>query len=408
VLAAVGVPWKRRWSLVAWSVTLALLVAIPLYTGGGLLRAAGSLPFLDVGLFARSKILIVLAIAVLVACGVEALEDLAAAGSLRRLALDVAPFAITVPFAFLLLDFHSISRPSDAVFRVTPGIAKLQENLRVSAGRFAAAGWTMPPNVAEALELEDARGHFLHEAAYRTLVSAADPNAYGRFGTYLVFHPRSLDPSSPVLDLLNVTVLAAPPGSAAPVGSDAEHRDAATMGPIDPGTERPAPDPGRFPRIYSGPDLTLFARPTAFPRFRLVSQARAGGVDEVRRADRATLAASVFVPPDVERRLAAGAGRGAEGKIRILALEPERFEIETETALPSLLVSSQKSFPPYWRLSLDGAPAAGFLANGIFLGMELPAGRHRVEGDFRIPGLELLISIAGLAALTLVMGKAIR
>ena len=53
-------------------------------------------------------------------------------------------------------------------------------------------------------------------------------------------------------------------------------------------------------------------------------------------------------------------------------------------------------------------PLAGFLANGIFLGMELPAGRHRVEGEFVIPGVELLISIAGLAALTLVMGKAIR
>ena len=409
VLAAVGVFGKRRRALVAWSVTLALLVAIPLYAGGSLLRAVGSLPFLDVGLFARSKILIVLAVGVLVACGVEALEDLAAAGSLRRLALQVAPFAIAVPFAFLVLDFHSISRPSDAVFRLTPGIAKLQEMERASPGRFAAAGWTMPPNVAEAFGLEDARGHLLHEAAYRTLVTAADPNAYGRFGTYLLFHPLSLDPSSPVLDLLSVTALAAPPGSAAPAGADAARRDAAAMGPIDPGTARPAPDPASFPRIYSGPDLTLFARPAAFPRFRLVSQARAGGIDEVRRADRATLATSVLVPPDVERRLAAGAaGRGAEGTIRILALEPERFELETETALPALLVSSQKSFPPYWRLSLDGAPTAGFLANGIFLGMELPAGRHRVQGRFVIPGVELLISIAGLAALTLVMGKAIR
>jgi hypothetical protein len=409
VLAAVGVFGKRRRALVAWSVTLALLVAIPLYAGGSLLRAVGSLPFLDVGIFARSKILIVLAVGVLVACGVEALENLAAAGSLRRLALEVAPFAIAVPFAFLVLDFHSISRPSDAVFRLTPGIAKLQEIERASRGRFAAAGWTMPPNVAEVFGLEDARGHLLHEATYRTLVTAADPNAYGRFGTYLLFHPLSLDPSSPVLDLLNVTALAAPPGSAAPAGADTAHRDAAAMGPIDPATARPAPDPGGFPRVYSGPDLTLFARPSAFPRFRLVSQVRGGGVDEVRLADRETLATSVFVPPDVERRLAAAAaGRGTDGTIRILALEPERFEVETETALPSLLVSSQKSFPPYWRLSLDGAPTAGFLANGIFLGMELPAGRHRVKGEFRIPGVELLISIAGLAALTLVMGKAIR
>ena len=405
VLAAVGIFWKRRRALVAWAATLALLVAVPLYAGGGLLRAVGSLPFLDIGLFARSKILIVLAVGVLVACGIEALEGLTAAGSVRRIALEVTPFAITVPLAFLVLDFHSISRPSDAVFRVTPGIAKLQEIERASPGRFAAAGWTLPPNVAEVFGLEDARGHLLHEEAYRRLVSAADPNAYGRFGTYLTFHPRSLDPSSPVLDLLNVTALAAPPGSAAPVGADAARRDAARMGPIDPETV-PAEGPGRFPRIYSGPDLTLFARPTAFPRFRLVPQARAGGVDEVRHADRETLATSVFVPPDVERRLAAGAaGRGTGGTIRVLALEPERFELETDLPLPSLLVSSQKSFPPYWRLSLDGTPATGFPANGIFLGMELPAGRHRVEGRFAIPGLELLISVVGLIALTAIMGR---
>ena len=51
----------------------------------------------------------------LLACGTEALQSLAAAGSFRRLALEVTPFAIAVPFAFLVLDFHSISRPSDAV-----------------------------------------------------------------------------------------------------------------------------------------------------------------------------------------------------------------------------------------------------------------------------------------------------
>ena len=409
LLAAVGVFSKRRRKLVAWAVTLAGLVALPLYGGGWALRAAGSLPFLSITLFARSKILIVLALGVLVACGVEALEHLAETSSLRRIALEVSPFAIAVPLAFLVLDFLSVSRPTDAVFVETPGVAKLRERERESPGRFAAAGWTLPPNVAEVFSMEDARGHLLHEAAYRRLVTAADPNSYGRYGTYLLFHPRSLDPSSPVLDLLNVTALAAPPGARLPVGEEVERRDAAAMEPVDPHAVRPDPDPALYPRIYAGPDLTLFARPTAFPRFRLVSRALPGGIDEVRLADRQTLATAVFTPPDVARRLAPGdSGRGSSGSIRILELAPERFELSTETPLNSLLVTSQKSFPPYWRLFLDGAPAAGFAANGIFLGMELPAGRHRVEGRFVVPRLELLISGIGLVALGLILGKVLR
>jgi hypothetical protein len=68
-------------------------------------------------------------------------------------------------------------------------------------------------------------------------------------------------------------------------------------------------------------------------------------------------------------------------------------------------VSSQKRFPPYWRLFLDGRPAKGFGANGLFLGLELPAGRHRVEGRFRIPRWELLISVVGMIGLAVVIRK---
>jgi hypothetical protein len=409
LLAAVGVFSRARRRLAAWAATLAAAVAIPLYAGGGLLRAVGSLPFLDITLFARSKILIVLALGVLAACGAEALERLAEGSAARRLALESAPFVIAVPLALLALDFHTVSKPSDAVFRGTNGIAKLQAVHRARPGRLAAPGWTLVPNVSEAFGLEDARGHLLHEAAYRRLLSAADPNSFGRYGTYLLLHPLSFDPESAVLDLLNVTALAAPPGARLPAGPMIEGRDAAAMDLLDPRSVRGDPDPAKFPRIYDGPDLVLFARPSAFPRFWLVARALPGGIEEVRRADRQMLAMAVFAPPEVARRLAVGEpSRGSGGILQILSLEPEHFELATETPLPALLVSSQKLFPPYWRVFLDGRRAAAFAANGMFLGLELPAGRHRVEGRFTVPRGELLVSAAGLAALTAVIIAAVR
>ena len=176
-LAAVGLFARRRRLLALWSAAVAAAVALPLYGGGWILKEVGSLPLLDNALFSRSKILIVLAVAVLAACGMEALESLSAGSEARQMALKIAPFAIAVPLALLALDFHTVSPPSDAVFATTPGIARLEQLEQDSPGRFAAAGWTLLPNTSEDIRVNDARGHFLHEAAYRRLLSAADPLA---------------------------------------------------------------------------------------------------------------------------------------------------------------------------------------------------------------------------------------
>lgn len=401
-LAFLGLAALRRRREALFAALLAAAIAIPLYAGGGVLAAVGSLPLLNISLFARAKILIVLAAAILAACGAEELERLAKTVPLRRLAAAVLPFLIAVPLSFLALDFYPVSRLTDAVFRDTPGIARLRE-ATAGGGRFAAAGWTLPPNVGEALGVEDARGHFLLDAGYRRLVSSADRNAFGAYGTYLVFDPLSLDPGSPVLDLLNVSVLAAPPGSAAPVGPDVESRDAAPFHP--PGLEPPPPpSPAALRRIYDGPDMALFARETALPRFRLVAWTLPGGVEEVRTAGRRTLENLVFVAPAEHQRLSLGlAQRRVDGGVLPLEIRPERFTVETANPHPSLLVTSQKRFPPYWRTYLDGKEVESFAANGLFLGVEVPAGRHRIEGRFVVPRGEVAVSVSGLAALLAVM-----
>lgn len=398
-LTALG---RRREAL--YAAILGCAIAIPLYAGGKILAAVGSLPLVSIGLFARSKILILLAAAILVACGIEALERREGPSLARRLALQTAPFLIAVPLAFFALDFYPVCRPEEAVFRETAGTRRLREAL--SGGeRFAAAGWTLLPNVGEALRLPDARGHFLSDAGYRRLVSAADPNAFGTYGTYLALDPLSVDPSSPVLDLLSVRYLAAPPGAPGPAGPEVEALDAASFHP--PGAPvRPSAQMGRaaFPRVYDGPDLTLFERPSAFPRFRLVAGTLPGGVEQVRSADRRTLERSVYVSPAEHQRLSSGQERRtARGTVAPLESAPERFVVETDTSEPALLVTTQKRFPPYWRAYVDERQVESFAANGLFLGIEVPAGRHLVEGRFVIPRAELAVAACGALALLAVM-----
>ncbi len=191
-------------------------------------------------------------------------------------------------------------------------------------------------------------------------MSGADPNAFGNYGTYLVFDPLSLDPGAAALDLAGVRYLAAPPGAGSPIGPQVEDRDAAPFHP--PGAlDRPHRDVrgGQFPRVYAGPDLTIFERPTALPRFRLEGP----------------------------------------GTVRTLALEPERFTVETEAPIAVTLATAQKVLAPYWRVSLDGREIA-VAAEGPFLALEVPAGTHRIEGRFRVPRRELAVSLLGLAALS--------
>jgi hypothetical protein len=365
-LALLARPPRRPEAI--YAAMLAFAVALPLYAGGPLLSAVGGLPLLEISLFARAKILILLGVAVLAACGVEALERLAAVSPWRSLALRAAPLLVAVPLAFQAVDFYPECRPEDAVFRDTPGIRRLRE-LTADGSRFAAAGWTLLPNVSEALGLEDVRGHFLLDARYRQLLAGADPNSFGTYGTYLVFDPLSLDPAAEALDLASVRYLAAPPGVASPVGPEIEERDAAPFHPKGV-VPRPSREVDRTPlrRVYAGDDLTIFERPTAAPRFRLEG----------------------------------------EGTLRMLALGPEGFALETDAAKPARFVTSQKTFSPYWRLFLDGQDVTAAASDALFFELAVPAGRHRIEGRFRVPRWEVAACALGLLALGAIIIAAAR
>jgi hypothetical protein len=410
VLGAAGLALanRRRRRLTAYAALLGLGVALPLYGGGALLRIAGAVPGISPGLFERTKILIAFALSLCCASGVEVLEETFAGRTRESRLVRAIPFLIAVPLVLLAARFYPAVRPGDAVFRDTPGIAFLRRSASNAPSRFLGTGWTLVPNVAETLGLEDVRSHFVHEGAYRDLLTAVDPDVYGGYGTFLIFAPGAFDPASPVLDLLNVAAIAAPPGVDRPDSAEAAAGD---PGPLRALSDRSFELPGTrpLPKIYSGPDLTVFARPSAFPRFFAVSRVKAGGVAEARAASREVLRTTAFVPAGVldalARRLGPGAGDSA--RVTVSRYEAERFAVEVGTAAPVLLASSQKLFDPYWKASLDGARAPVIRCDGLFFGVLVPAGRHRVEGRFAIPLPEKAVSAAAGIALAVLCAAAL-
>ncbi|HET9792936.1 MAG TPA: hypothetical protein VFS34_00630 [Thermoanaerobaculia bacterium] len=343
-----------------------------------------SLPVLSASLFERVKVLVVLGLAIAAGVGADTLgRALERRPALLRRAGALLPFFVGIPLILLAGRLYPAVLPGDAVFRATPGVRALESESEPGPSRFLATGWTLYPDLAQAFGLEDVRGHLFFEKDYRRLLAAADPGIYGRTGTLLVSDPRTLRPDSPVLDLLGVSAIAAEPGTALAGGA--------------------------LRRTYDGADLVVYRRLSAFPRFFLVSQWRPGGIDDVARADRETLRTTAFVEARELRRLAASApGNGAEGSVAVEADGDGAFRLNVRTPSPALLVSSQKLFPPYWTARLDGARAATLRVDGMFFGLPVPAGSHRVEGRFRIPPGEAGVSATGAAVILALAAAGLR
>jgi hypothetical protein len=105
------------------------------------------------------------------------------------------------------------------------------------------------------------------------------------------------------------------------------------------------------------------------------------------------------VPGDEDDPVPVLAGSTGErpppGRARVLRTGPESIEVETESAVPGVLVV-QRSHLPLWRGTVDGDTVAVEPVNLYRLGVRVPAGVHRVRlGVDRRP---LVASLAGSGA----------
>ena len=81
-------------------------------------------------------------------------------------------------------------------------------------------------------------------------------------------------------------------------------------------------------------------------------------------------------------------GRAAPGRVTILRRSPARLELETESSQPTWLFVLRA----YWshrRVTVDGREAETSPANIAFTAVPVPAGRHRVSWEERLPGWEI-------------------
>jgi hypothetical protein len=96
----------------------------------------------------------------------------------------------------------------------------------------------------------------------------------------------------------------------------------------------------------------------------------------------------------------------AEAGVRLLVREPGRIDLDAAAPAPGALVLFN-SFERGWRARIDGTETPVSRADAAFLGILVPAGRHRIRFDYRPRGLRegLVVGTAGLLGLALAAVK---
>ena len=90
--------------------------------------------------------------------------------------------------------------------------------------------------------------------------------------------------------------------------------------------------------------------------------------------------------------------RCPEGTVREERVSPGRIDLRVECPAPSALVI-KVTYHPNWRVAVDGAEAPTFMVSPSFIGVELPAGTHRVQAEYRSGFLKTALLVVGGVAL---------
>ncbi|MCM8749702.1 YfhO family protein [Thermomicrobiaceae bacterium CFH 74404] len=174
-----------------------------------------------------------------------------------------------------------------------------------------------------------------------------------------------------------------------------------TPGPIE--EVSPGAHPGKFSLVHQGAPW-IYENRSVGPRVWVASQAiplpEAEQIPYLREhagalRDVVVLDEGVPIPP-IGRP--GSQGSGPAGSAEILRYENTRVVIRASLAEPAFVVLAD-TFYPGWEASVDGAPARLYRANHAFRAVWVPAGEHEVELRFAPTTLRLGSLVSALALL---------
>jgi hypothetical protein len=103
----------------------------------------------------------------------------------------------------------------------------------------------------------------------------------------------------------------------------------------------------------------------------------------------------VILPPD-SPVLPAPTSPTPHGSVRLQRPRLDSLVAEIETSDPAWLVVLEAAHPG-WTARIDGTPVPISTANFLFRAVPVPAGTHRVEMQYRAPGLRLGLALSAAA-----------
>ncbi len=103
-------------------------------------------------------------------------------------------------------------------------------------------------------------------------------------------------------------------------------------------------------------------------------------------------------PADLVELRGGPAGPVSSGAAVLTASSPERMELLVEDPGGGLLVVRQSHYPG-WRVRVDGAEAPLLMVDSLYLGVQVPPGRHRVTFEYDELRLEAGAAVSAAAAL---------
>jgi hypothetical protein len=178
----------------------------------------------------------------------------------------------------------------------------------------------------------------------------------------------------------------------------------------------PGLSPARWETAFAQDGVLVVRNRRALPRAWLVAEAETvDGEEALRRIRGESSNSNDGSAPEFEPRRTAllevradelprlpGGSLAPESTIRLVQYQPTRLTLETNAPTATVAVVSE-IFYPGWTATVDGVAQPIYLTNFLLRGVAVPAGRHRIEMQYRAPAARngALISLSTLLLIIL-------